>query len=887
MSVFAGPFAGGGGGGGALLNISSAAVPADTTGVVAQLLSGLSGVLTFSKLSGAAAVTISPAGAVSLSSGLAANASASFVARVQNATGDAAERSFIITGAAAAAALSISGTFPTGLTVGDEVDWAPSVSGGVPPYAFDVSTGELPGGLSLNGSTGEITGTLSASGAFSFTLRVTDDASPQGEATLAISVTVAAAVGIPLVSTSSFSNAVGTVEGTCAIYDGTPPSTVLDVEFPCTYPGFDTNGDPTTWAITNRITRRLRQPGLEALDANKVGLALPVYTGTVIPGVTNLVTSTEAPQPIVNWAMVDRELLGDADFTVAVTVGHGWARAEGQVACVEFRLTDGTTSITSKTSTMVILPGPDAVPVQGYQATFTAAQMAALANGVLTLNVRAFPWVGVSSSVFDSATITNVQNCSPRFFVKDTTRFAARPVCYIDPVAGNNTTGVWSTNPATAKANPFLTFAGATAATPISTIPAGAWLPAGSMDGVEIRLMAGTTQRGWVASGNQTQRCAATIVTRDPDSPRADCILNFDGNFTTRFNNFAAGITAACLRIRDVAILRNVTGTSVINNNGGQLVPQIVDCNFHNGFDTAITNVGADRLDVLWTNFTTAGGLTAAAHLEGLWRGNSSPNYNGKGLRISNFVGNRFPNFGTFVPSTTLGYTNATFAFNEFPRYIQTANSLFAIGGALNAVGVYRSSNLIETINTTSGPAIRVSPDGNTGNLTHIVDEYNTETGWATIGRRNFCYVDASSPLASRDRIHREVWTRANVISQDNSKHDAFGTNDANRIGGWSYVFGCGRGPLVTQFDAAAVDFRLEYVAPGSYYHTAAGRFDPGFVNYQGTVNASTAGAGGGNYTPASGGWLDLNRMPTRYLPFGNNGVARPMTGDVMGAYAA
>jgi hypothetical protein len=48
-------------------------------------------------------------------------------------------------------------------------------SGGVGPYAFAVTAGALPPGLTLNPATGEISGTPTAAGPFSFTITVTDD----------------------------------------------------------------------------------------------------------------------------------------------------------------------------------------------------------------------------------------------------------------------------------------------------------------------------------------------------------------------------------------------------------------------------------------------------------------------------------------------------------------------------------------------------------------------------------------------------------------------------------------------------------------------------------------------------------------------------------------
>jgi hypothetical protein len=57
------------------------------------------------------------------------------------------------------------------------------VTGGIPPYAFAVTWGALPGGLALDGATGVIAGTPIAAGTSSFRITVTDVSSPQQSAT--------------------------------------------------------------------------------------------------------------------------------------------------------------------------------------------------------------------------------------------------------------------------------------------------------------------------------------------------------------------------------------------------------------------------------------------------------------------------------------------------------------------------------------------------------------------------------------------------------------------------------------------------------------------------------------------------------------------------------
>jgi len=60
-----------------------------------------------------------------------------------------------------------------------------TASGGVPPYAWSISSGALPAGLSLNPSGGTlvISGTATGAGPYSFTIKLTDNNSPQGSFT--------------------------------------------------------------------------------------------------------------------------------------------------------------------------------------------------------------------------------------------------------------------------------------------------------------------------------------------------------------------------------------------------------------------------------------------------------------------------------------------------------------------------------------------------------------------------------------------------------------------------------------------------------------------------------------------------------------------------------
>jgi len=76
-------------------------------------------------------------------------------------------------------------------------------SGGTAPYSWQVSSGSLPAGLTLNSSTGVISGTPSSAGSASLTLSVTDAASISAAATFSVTVD-AASTGWTLVWSDEF-----------------------------------------------------------------------------------------------------------------------------------------------------------------------------------------------------------------------------------------------------------------------------------------------------------------------------------------------------------------------------------------------------------------------------------------------------------------------------------------------------------------------------------------------------------------------------------------------------------------------------------------------------------------------------------------------------------
>ena len=89
-------------------------------------------------------------------------------------------------------ALSVTNSSLAEGSVGGSYSQTLEASGGADPKTWSVASGELPAGLSLNGSTGAITGTPSAAGTFNFTVQV--DCCTSGMSQRALSIVIAGAL---------------------------------------------------------------------------------------------------------------------------------------------------------------------------------------------------------------------------------------------------------------------------------------------------------------------------------------------------------------------------------------------------------------------------------------------------------------------------------------------------------------------------------------------------------------------------------------------------------------------------------------------------------------------------------------------------------------------
>lgn len=633
--------------------------------------------------------------------------------------------------------------------------------------------------------------------------------------------------------------------------------------FQVTRAGFTGSAATTTYTDTLTLTQRVRQafPNQAVLTASTVALSDYVYQSDTIVGASN--NSLEAaPQPVANWVMPDRQVIGDT-VTLEIVAFHRNARNGEQVACVEFSATDGTSVVTQKVSSSVVSGRTsDRNAVIVYRATLN---ISAFANpATVTCNAKVYPWIGTGASVRDSAGQTSPREFSPRIFVRNTTKFAAPPLAYV-ATTGSDTTGVVSTAPATAQATPFATVLGA-----IKGLKAATAVTGGRIDGCQVRLGAGSFVATSLASSDVTggiQDASFLTITRDPSVARTAATLTFGAAaFRTRF---------PFLRIADCSIQR--TGTLAFQ--GETALPMLLvldDVNFDNAsFNATILNsatlclYGCDLKNAGTSPF--AAGANEVRMLRGL--------LNDSGAAIESWlvVGCRLINgtHGASLFSNGPRSSNgAICAFNYFSGY------RLSFGSLAETISVAVVQNVIEYFSATSNTGLGMSPDSASSNTLHGLLAHNTIAGFFNNGRSNLFYDEHPTI----PRTHRLPSSKGNIHVSLNNKGDVF-LGDGTRTGNWPYAYGVGISGDLLQFDSASPTFRQDYaglgVLAGSSTTTGIALL---FAAPAHTTAGPTAGAGNGTYTigatsPAKG------LVPVPVLKFDLAGNARPAGACSAGAY--
>lgn len=640
--------------------------------------------------------------------------------------------------------------------------------------------------------------------------------------------------------------------------------------------GYSLTGAATNHVETLVLTRRVRQPypAQASFDASRVSLSDYVYaTDMILGGATNN-ASEVSPKPIANWALPDRRVVGNS-LRLELVASHRNARSRSQVACVEFRATDGITTVTQVVSAPSILGlASDLNAVLGYACNLDITSLSA---GPVTANAQVFPWIGGAASVLNSADQSAVREFRPQVFLKNVT-LASNPVyIYVNASTGNDTSGAVSTVAATAEATPCASAAGAVnRAVAVN----------GSLDGVEIRFMAGAHVLSTAAIiATRAQATAECIFTRDPNATKAGVILQF-GATAVRLRFGAAG---GWLRIKGTTLDR--TGAQGFSGEASSRLRVIIeDFVFANNSQNATLFANSDGgwLGGSFTGLTgnsILGPVAAGDHV--LMRGVSG-DLNGGALQLWNILGCNLdrPNL---ITSGTKSASGAIFAFNKIKG--PTGTTCIVLAQTSDVVGCAILQNVLEWTSTQTGHFIGISNDSQVGNGAHIVMHHNTIAGFWNSGRCNLFYDEGSTPRTNK--LHSFV---GNIHCALNTKGDVFrGANEAgadasSRTGNWAYLYGVGCRSEVSMFMDAnsgglGTSFAQDYPGLGASIGTSATlRNDPLFTDYKASTSGPTAGIGGGDYSLQAGSPA-IGRVKAPVLAFDLAGATRSVTASAAGAY--
>lgn len=668
---------------------------------------------------------------------------------------------------------------------------------------------------------------------------------------------------------------------------GTPPTFSPDtapMTMQVSRQGFDATGAPATWTDTRIFTKRVRQPypNDNVLTATTVALDDYIYATDSIAGVVNNSAET-SPKAISKWLQSDRKIVGNT-LSGELFAVHRDGRAGKPVACVVVTATDRNGVSVSQT-----IPAPGVSPSAGdWQAVLVYAyslDITGLAPGKIRLNALVYPWLGAAGSVLDSsATANDSRTFCEQWYYKNVARAADPPRCYIGGANASDATGVFATSSAqdaAAKASPFATYEKAIEAALAALGAYNSGTDTGGIDGTESRFRSGT----WAGTRNVTfnfyQGNSAVKFCRDTayaGSTRANTIIQSGAN--------AFGTQLGIVIFEDVTrqnmgpnvwfqlsrreILRNV------DFDANNLPYQLSQKHLYIEGGTTILNAHPSSLQY------------AAGVEMRLLRGVKALPAGGLTVDDCAVFGCQFNQ----VIFTSTSHSQGMLCFNK----VSMGRASVAIpAGGSNVIGYAVVQNAGEWTTTVNNVAFGPSCDGDTANITHLIDWHNTWAGANLLGRSNSLYDEAAGTTR---RTHKLQSVIGPIHTQSNTKGDRFvGENQGNpseapfRVGNWSFLYGVGCRDVHTIYiDAGggAPAFRQEYPGLRASIGTSnVVRNDPLFVNYQGVTfdgSAYTAGVGGSDLRLQAGSPCK-GKVPNSPLPFDLAGNPRSMTAASKGAY--
>jgi len=663
----------------------------------------------------------------------------------------------------------------------------------------------------------------------------------------------------------------------------------------CTEPGFTDIGGITTVSKTVYCTGSLRKPypdestkqeivsGSDIILTVKlsdfIGSGATLITADVLSGfytdtvsnnqvlglsVTNNSTATYG-KVIANWSYPGNSQIVDSLQLKAVAF-HRSATEGDSVKAVKFILTDESLNTVTKiiTTTTPTIESVTGICIEEYIANFDSVELSTLtAEEDISCDFIAYPIVGNSSSILDTSDLAHTSadwRYKTQINYYDPLEAYDKIYAVVDPISGNDLTGVASSTFSTADSNRFATIF--TSIREIRDVNNGNGRNNAS-NGV-VYLVDG--EHEW-AGGNvftptdNLEKVWLNIIPYPGESKSTvSAVPSSDSGDRYTVSKY--------VKVSDISFSRSISAYWFRNNiTDGEI--WVEDCDI----DTSGANYFAWQLGYDVRSITNCSWVLTEALVIGadLLRGSS---FTGAGdiEYATNFLGNSFScgvseESNQITDSTNSGDSvdGAIIAFNKF---LNQNNTIISIGQYALTHGMAIIQNILErAIEGTGTYPAMIFYASNPVGIPNILKWYNTVAGQ----RENMSYN--STGTVSVDFVN---WSeRGNIDLYRAYKSDLFAPASGNRIGNWPCGFQVsGYGNLVQ--DSA---FPVEFAGINSILKAGV---IWGYVN---DASITGTGLGDGDYHLESNsealGLMVGNSMMLSYDLDGNN----RLSGGAAGAY--
>jgi hypothetical protein len=581
------------------------------------------------------------------------------------------------------------------------------------------------------------------------------------------------------------------------------------------------------------------------------------------------------------WTRPPFERLTDPTFTVGVLASALHAVDGKPVVSVVFTATDGTVTRTVTTTTMTksAFTGDKRVCAE-YLATFNNTDFTQ--DAIITVNAKAYPYVGDATNIFDSSTFPDQPSVKPgpQKFLCDKNGTYQRSMALVDPAATDDTTGLAYASGSYDRttAAPFKTPAGAMAAIAARN---NSVYGRNDISAAIVEMKAGTSYALFGATGAFGNADPASwAILRPVPGLDAD-----DVQFSS--NSGEADLTDR-VKFENIGFTSPTSGPTGINALWLDRCKLAASSTPSSGQISGNTHVWMTGCDVPnWSNLRPFGsGLGGFKLIRGCdftgYRNNivpevflanvkndrSSPTPSVPGILLQDGVG-----------STSGPWESIFIAYNEIYGLAGIGLKYWNEKDYAPTRGLTFMENLFESVsNATNYNLIQVSGAAEFNEtFTNCKMWHNT---W--MGERHFiCYNDnGTQPV-----WYKGVEMVGNICWEYNIKDNNHGTGNPARIGNWSVLYGVGQSGNLNADSGTGDQFTNRWGGINvrkDVWSTAYTFFD--FLDYQATVETGDPDAAGlGDYRlGASSPARDL--LYVYKTPYDLDGNARGLP-DSAGAY--